>query len=100
MRLNALNRFLFSGFVSVRNGRPKDVLDHTSQKTFDEKLDCLRIPEMITGDSGETFEVVGILIDLGPFQAEGFQFCSGTLLTLRVLILGCKLHKELVPNSR
>jgi len=71
-RLNALDRLFFGGFVSVRNGRPKDIFDHASRKAFYEELDRLRIPEVIAGDSGETFEVVGILIDLGPFQAEGF----------------------------
>jgi len=41
-------------------------LDHTPRKTFDEKLDCFWVSEMITGDSGETFEVIGVL---GRFQA-------------------------------
>jgi len=76
----------------------KDVLDYTPRKAFDEELDCLRIPKVITGARVEAFEVVGVLVDFGPFQAEGFQFCSGTLLSLRVLVLGLQLRKELVPN--
>src|SRR5712671_7074125 len=55
---------------------------------------------MIPGDSGKVFEVIGVLVDLGPFQAEGFQLCPSSLLSLRVLVLSRKFREELLPNSR
>jgi len=65
-RFNALDSLLFGGLVSVRDRRSKNVFNYTPWKTFYEKLDGLRIAKVITGDSGEAFEVVRVLADLGP----------------------------------
>ena len=98
-RFDALNSFLLGGFVGIWNGRPEDVLDHTSRKAFDEELDGLRVRKMIARNSSEAFEVIRVLVDFRPLQPEGLQLCSGTLLTLGVLVLGRKFREELLPDS-
>jgi len=66
-RLDALDGFLFGGFVRVWDRGSEDVFDHAPRETFYEELDGLRVPEMIACNSGKAFEVVGILVDFGPF---------------------------------
>jgi len=98
-RLDALDGFLLSGFIRVWDRRPEDVFNHASREAFYEELDGLWVPEMVACDSSEAFEVVGVLVDLGPLQTEGFQLRSGTLLSLGVLVLGRKFREELFPYS-
>jgi len=98
-RFDALNRLFFGGFVSIRDRRSQDIFDHAPRETFYEEFDGLGVSEVITRNSGEAFEVIGVLIDFGPFQAKGFQLSSGALLALGVLVLGGKLREELVPDG-
>jgi len=98
-RLDTLDGFLLGSFVRVWDRWPEDVFDHTPREAFYEELDGLRVPEMIPCDSSEALEVVGVLVNFGPLQAEGFQFRSSALLSLGVLVLGRKLREELFPYS-
>jgi len=42
-RLNALDGFLFGGFVGVGDRRSENVFDHAPWKAFDEELDGFQI---------------------------------------------------------
>jgi len=98
-RFDTLDGFLLGGFVRVRDRGPEDVFNYAPRETFYEELDGLRIPEMVACDSSEAFEVVGVLVNFGPLQAESFQFRSSALLSLGVLVLGRKFREELFPYS-
>jgi len=95
---NALDGLLFGGFIGVGNGGPKNIFDHTSRETLYEEFDGFWVREMISRDSSEAFEVVGVLIDFRPFQTKGFQLSSGALLTLGVLILCGEFCEKLFPD--
>jgi len=99
-RLDTLDCFFFGSFVSVRDGGSENIFDYASWEALYEELDGLWVREVISRDLGEMFEIICVLIDFGPLQPEGLQFCPGTLLVLRVLILHRKLCEELLPNSR
>ena len=98
-RFYTLNGLLFGGFVGIGDGGSKDVFNHAPREAFYEELDGLWISKVVSCNSSKAFEVIRVLVDFGPLQAEGFQLCSGTLLTLRILVLGCKFCEELLPNG-
>jgi len=98
-RFDALNRFLFGSFIGVRDRGSEDIFDYAPRKAFYEEFDGFRVCKVVTCNSGEAFEVVCVLVDFRPFQAEGFQLCSSVLLTLGVLVLGCEFREELFPDG-
>jgi len=57
------------------------------------------VPEVVACDSSKAFKVVGVLVNFRPFQAESFQFRSGTLLSLGVLVLGREFCEELFQTA-
>jgi len=65
-RFNTLDRFFFRGFIGVRNGGSEDIFDHAPREAFDEEFDGFWVPEVVTCDSSEAFEVVRVLVDLRP----------------------------------
>jgi len=65
-RLDTLNSLFFCGFVSIGDGGPKDVFYNAPWEAFYEELDGFGIGKMIPGDSRKAFEVIRVLIDLGP----------------------------------
>ena len=97
LRLNALNRFFFRGFIGVGCGGSQDVFNHAARETFYKEFNGLWVGEIIARHSCKAFEVVGILIDIGPLQPKGLQLCSSPLLALGVLILIREFCQELVP---
>jgi len=66
-RLNALDGFLFRGFVSIGDGRPKNVFHDTPREALYEEFDGFWIGKVISSNASEALEVVGVLVDLGPF---------------------------------
>jgi len=65
-RFDALDRFPLGGFIGVRDRGSENVFDHTPWEAFYEEFDGFGVPEVVTCDSGEAFEIIRVLVDFGP----------------------------------
>jgi len=69
-RLEALDGLLFGGFIGVGDRRSQYVLNYRTGESFDEEFDGLRICKIVACYVHEAFEIIGVLVDFWPFQAQ------------------------------
>jgi|SRR5712675_3721046 len=72
LRLKALDGLFFGGFVGVRDRRSQYILDYRAGESFNEEFNGLRIRKIVTCYMCEAFEIIGVLVNLWPFQVKGF----------------------------
>jgi hypothetical protein len=95
---HTVDRSLFDFCIGVDLGGFDYVVDNGLGQSFQEVPDCCGCREQVFSLSGDSFEVLDVLVDIGPFHLHAFYLETCLFFGLCVLELVPELVQEVYPD--